>query len=79
MIKLDETREAGDKARLKALRDAARLGVADIEAGRYRDFDSPASLNQLLNSVTKVARSSLRQVALEVGAPCAYGQFASPQ
>lgn len=44
-LRLIEDQEAEAKARIKALRDAARVGIADIEAGRYRTFDSPADLN----------------------------------
>jgi antitoxin ParD1/3/4 len=47
-LRLLEGREAEHKARIKALRDAARVGVADIEAGRFRSFDSPAALERHL-------------------------------
>jgi antitoxin ParD1/3/4 len=46
-----EEREAEDNARIKALRDAARIGIADIEAGRYRTFESPAVLNYHLSTL----------------------------
>ena len=39
-LRLVENREADEKARLKALREAARTGIADIEAGRFRGFAS---------------------------------------
>ena len=39
-----ESREAEDKARLKTLRHAARLGIEDIAAGRFRTLQSPKSL-----------------------------------
>ena len=51
-LRLVESREAEDKARLKALRDAARVGVADIEAGRFRSFESPVALRRHLAAVT---------------------------
>jgi antitoxin ParD1/3/4 len=54
-LRMVETRAAEDKARLKMLRDAARLGVADIDAKRYQDFDSPASLQKFLGSITNEA------------------------
>jgi antitoxin ParD1/3/4 len=38
-------------ARLKALRDAARIGIADVEAGRYRTFDSPVDLKRYLDAL----------------------------
>ena len=47
-LRLIESREAEEKARLKALREAARIGVADIEAGRFRSFDTPAALDALV-------------------------------
>ena len=47
-LRLVEHQEAEGKARIKALRDAARIGIADIEAGRYRTFASPAELNRHL-------------------------------
>jgi hypothetical protein len=37
-LRLVENQEAEAKARIKALRDAARVGIADIEAERYRTF-----------------------------------------
>ena len=57
-LRLIESREAEEKARLKALREAARIGVADIEAGRFRSFDTPAALDALvLGIVDKVIKA----------------------
>jgi antitoxin ParD1/3/4 len=50
-LRLIEDKERQTKANLKALREAARIGIADIEAGRYRTFDSPADLNRHLETV----------------------------
>ncbi len=50
-LRLIETREAEDKSRLKALREAARMGMADIDAGRFRTFESPQALGRHLASV----------------------------
>jgi antitoxin ParD1/3/4 len=50
-LRLVEDQEAQAKARLKALRDAARIGIADVESGRYRTFDSPAELNRHLGTL----------------------------
>jgi antitoxin ParD1/3/4 len=50
-LRLVEDQETEAKARIKALRDAARLGIADVEAGRYRTFDSPADLDQHLGAL----------------------------
>jgi len=54
-LRLIEDREAEDKARLKALRDAARIGIADIEAGRFHSFESPATLNRHLATIADEA------------------------
>lgn len=50
-LRLVEDKEQDTKARLKALREAARIGVADIESGRYRTFDSAADLDRHLEAV----------------------------
>ena len=50
-LRLVEDREEQAKARLKALREAARVGIADIEEGRYRTFDSAAEINRHLGAV----------------------------
>ena len=50
-LRLIESRETEEKVRLRALREAARVGVADIDAGRFRSFDSPAALKRHLASV----------------------------
>lgn len=51
-LRLVESRETEEKARLKALREAARIGIADIEAGRHRSFDSAATLERHLATIT---------------------------
>lgn len=50
-LRLIESREAEEKARLKALREAARIGVADIEAGRFRRFETPAALGAYVRGI----------------------------
>jgi antitoxin ParD1/3/4 len=50
-LRLVEDQEAEGKARIKALRDAARVGIADIDAGRYRSFESPADLSRHLSTL----------------------------
>lgn len=50
-LRMIESREAENKARLKALREAARIGVADIDAGRYRTFDKATVLRRYLAAV----------------------------
>ena len=54
-LRLVENREAEEKVRLKALREAARVGIDDIEAGRFRSFQSPAALNRYLASIADKA------------------------
>lgn len=38
-LRLVERREAADAARLEALREAARVGFADLDQGRHRELD----------------------------------------
>lgn len=40
---------------LTALRDAAKVGIADIEAGNFRSFDSPEALARYLAELTAKA------------------------
>ncbi|HEX2493448.1 MAG TPA: type II toxin-antitoxin system ParD family antitoxin [Steroidobacter sp.] len=59
-LRLIENRELEEKARLKALRDAARVGIDDVDAGRVRDFTSTAELRQHLDSLAKRTVTSAR-------------------
>ena len=43
-----EEREAEDASRLEALRSAVELGIDDIQAGRFKTFDSKESLRDHL-------------------------------
>jgi antitoxin ParD1/3/4 len=54
-LRLLECREAEEGVRLKALSESARIGMADIEAGRFRSFESAAALRRHLGSVTDKA------------------------
>ena len=45
-LRLVERRESEDRARLKALRDAVKVGLDDLRAGRYRSFDSFEALDR---------------------------------
>ncbi|MDP1612510.1 MAG: type II toxin-antitoxin system ParD family antitoxin [Sulfuritalea sp.] len=47
-LRLVESRESEDAAKLVALREAARIGIADIEAGRFVTFDTAESLDRHL-------------------------------
>jgi antitoxin ParD1/3/4 len=50
-LRLIESREAEDRARLKALREAAKVGLDDLKAGRYREFDSFEELDGYLGRI----------------------------
>jgi antitoxin ParD1/3/4 len=46
-----DQRKAEDAHRLEALRAAVQLGAADIARGRFKSFDTKASLREHLRSV----------------------------
>ena len=50
--RLIEPREHEDELRIAVLRDAAKVGIADIEAGNFRSFDSAEMLGQHLAALT---------------------------
>jgi antitoxin ParD1/3/4 len=50
-LRLVEDQVEQSKARVKALREAARIGIADVEAGRYRTFESSAELSRHLDDL----------------------------
>lgn len=50
-LRLVEDNEERAKTHLKALREAARVGIADIEGGRYRKFDSAREIDRHLRLV----------------------------
>jgi hypothetical protein len=45
--------------KLDLLREAAQLGIADIEVGRYRIFATPVALSDHLRSLTEQALEHL--------------------
>lgn len=57
-IRLVERQEAENEARLKTLREAARVGIADIDAGRFQSFDAPEPLRRHLAALTEDAIAS---------------------
>ena len=57
-LRLVEQREAEDAHRLEALRAAVQLGAADIVAGRFKSFDTQASLRDHLRSVANKAAAA---------------------
>jgi len=42
--------EAEENAKLTAVRDAAGIGIADIEAGRFKSFDTAEALAEYLSA-----------------------------
>ncbi|HSZ08644.1 MAG TPA: type II toxin-antitoxin system ParD family antitoxin [Steroidobacteraceae bacterium] len=60
-LRLVEGQEAEARARIKALRDAARIGIADVEAGQYRTFNAPADLERHMDALRDTALSSKPQ------------------
>lgn len=52
-LRLVEREEAESRARLKALREAARLGIADAKAGRFHHFESEADLGNHLEALVE--------------------------
>ncbi|MBK9428328.1 MAG: type II toxin-antitoxin system ParD family antitoxin [Gammaproteobacteria bacterium] len=52
-LRLVERAEAEARARLKALREAARVGIADADAGRFHDFASADDLGRHLSSLAE--------------------------
>ena len=58
-LRLVERQEAEDEIRLKAMREAADAGLADIAAGRFRAFDSAAALEEHLSALSERALADL--------------------
>ncbi|MBL8674427.1 MAG: type II toxin-antitoxin system ParD family antitoxin [Rhodospirillales bacterium] len=52
-LRMVESRDAEERAKLKALREAAKIGIADMEAGRYRSFNTPAALRAHVENLAK--------------------------
>jgi len=57
-LRLVEARESEDALRLKALKSAVEVGLADSAAGRHTDFNSSQSLTKHLKSLAKKAIAS---------------------
>lgn len=51
-LRLIERHETENEMRLLALREAARIGIADIEAGAFQSFDSADALGQHLSKLS---------------------------
>lgn len=52
-LRMVETQEAEDRARLKALREAARAGLDDLQAGRLKTFNDQEALGSYLAGIAK--------------------------
>jgi hypothetical protein len=46
---------AFSRPHLATLRDAARVGIADVEAGRFTTFDEPAELERHTKALAEEA------------------------
>lgn len=49
-LRLIEQREAEDAAKLVALREAARIGMADFDAGRFGSFSDASEMRKHLRA-----------------------------
>lgn len=54
-LRLVESREAEEAAKLKALREAIQVGIDDMEAGRFVTFDTPEALDRHLSALADAA------------------------
>ena len=54
-VRLVEQREAEHAGRLRALREAAAAGIADIDAGDYRTFEALEPLREHLDLLSREA------------------------
>jgi antitoxin ParD1/3/4 len=52
-LRLLEQRDADNQAKLRALRGAAKVGLDDLDAGRYQDFDTEEELRSFLEALTE--------------------------
>ena len=62
-IRLVERQEAEIEARLEAMRDAARVGIADIAERRFNEFDGRETLR---NHIADLAQRALAGQSSEV-------------
>jgi len=52
-LRLVEQREAEDASKLKALRSAARVGIAALERGEFKEFADIEELQAYLNNLSE--------------------------
>jgi antitoxin ParD1/3/4 len=55
--------QADDALKLAALRAAVQVGIDDMEAGRYRTFETPEALDQFVDELTEraIARNAAKK------------------
>ncbi|MCY4431351.1 MAG: hypothetical protein OXC11_13295 [Rhodospirillales bacterium] len=58
-LRLVERQEAEDEIRLKAMREAAEAGIADIAEGRFRALDAADALEEHLFALSGRALAAL--------------------
>ena len=56
-LRMVEQRDAEDAYRLVALRKAAQEGIADIDAGRFKTFESKQGLRDQMQGIAAKART----------------------
>lgn len=56
-LRMVEQRDAEDTYRLEALRRAAHDGIADIDAGRFKTFETKQGLREHLQGIASKART----------------------
>ena len=61
-IRLMQRREQKYEAHLKGLREAAKIGMTDIDSGRFQSFDGPEQLGRHLG---ESARDAIGEHSLE--------------
>jgi antitoxin ParD1/3/4 len=52
-LRLVEQREAEDAAKLEVLREAARIGVAALDRGEFKEFENIEDLQTYLNDLAE--------------------------
>ena len=62
-LRLIERREGEDAAKVAALRQAAEVGIADLERGAFQEFADAEELTAYLNEVADRVLSNLRPPA----------------
>ena len=57
-LRLVEQRDAEDAAKLEVLREAARVGVAALDRGEFKEFENIEDLQTYLNDLSEKVISS---------------------